>query len=539
MECEVEVAPQTGSKTEKSETPQNHMQSAAVLESTSGRLLARNAIWNIVGQTAPMLVAVYAIPRLIRGLGTARFGVLTIAWMVVGYFSFFDFGLGRALTKLVADKLGSKRENELPQLVWTSIGTIFFLGCIGTAVLLGGAHLLVYSILKVPEAARPETLWSFYILAFAIPIVTTSTGLRGVLEAHQEFALLTAIRIPLGMFTFGGPLLVLMFSQSMVAVVGALLAVRLITGVAHLVACFVKMPELRRGGHFEPACLRAVFHLGGWMTVSNLISPLLVFMDRFLIGAVLSVSAVAYYAIPFELISKLLVVPLAVAGPLFPAFAVNSVRQDHVRSSFMLRRAVKYIFLFVFPATVLAVSFAHQGLKLWLGESFAQNSAPVLQWLAIGVLINSLSVVAAALIQGYGRPDLAAKFHMLEFPLYAIGLWSMLKWHGVVGAAIAWTMRVTLDAVLLFAAAGWLARTPFPHWRRIATLVGGVAAILAASARALSPSVKVPFVTATLLLFAVGVWFWLSKQERTLIVRLGRSSDRYTDRSILSGFTNS
>ena len=49
-----------------------------------------------------MLVALVAIPILVDGLGTARFGILTLAWMVVGYFSLFDLGLGRALTKLTA-----------------------------------------------------------------------------------------------------------------------------------------------------------------------------------------------------------------------------------------------------------------------------------------------------------------------------------------------------------------------------------------------------------------------------------------------------
>jgi O-antigen/teichoic acid export membrane protein len=150
---------------------------------------------------------------------------------------------------------------------------------------------------------------------------------------------------------------------------------------------------------------------------------------------------------------------------LFPAFAVNSVQQDHARTILLLRRAVKYIFLAVFPITVLTVIFAYQGLKMWLGEAFAQHSASVLQWLAVGVLINCMSVVAAAVVQGYGRPDIAAKFHMLEMPLYVIVLWPMLHWYGIVGAAIAWTMRVTLDFVLLFTAAAHLAHHSFPSWR--------------------------------------------------------------------------
>src|SRR5690348_387114 len=81
--------------------------SPAVASLTRSSLLARNTGWNLFGQFAPMVVAVFVIPRIIRALGTDRFGALSIAWMVVGYFSLFDLGLGRALTNLVAQKLAT------------------------------------------------------------------------------------------------------------------------------------------------------------------------------------------------------------------------------------------------------------------------------------------------------------------------------------------------------------------------------------------------------------------------------------------------
>src|SRR5947207_611833 len=103
---------------------------------TSGRLLARNTVWNLVGSGAPMLVAVFCIPILIRGLGTDRFGVLTLAWALVGYASLFDLGLGRALTQLVARKLGAGEEREIPSLAWTSLLLMLLLGFAGTAAVL-------------------------------------------------------------------------------------------------------------------------------------------------------------------------------------------------------------------------------------------------------------------------------------------------------------------------------------------------------------------------------------------------------------------
>src|SRR5579859_2241766 len=88
---------------------------------TSGRLLARNAVWNLLGSGAPMVVAVVCIPILIRGLGKERFGVLTLAWILISYAGLFDLGLGRALTQLVARKLGARDEREIPALAWTSL----------------------------------------------------------------------------------------------------------------------------------------------------------------------------------------------------------------------------------------------------------------------------------------------------------------------------------------------------------------------------------------------------------------------------------
>jgi O-antigen/teichoic acid export membrane protein len=69
----------------------------------SGRLLARDVIWNFGGMAVPMLVGIFVIPLLIEGYGKERFGLLAIIWMGVGYFSLFDMGFGRALTKLLSD----------------------------------------------------------------------------------------------------------------------------------------------------------------------------------------------------------------------------------------------------------------------------------------------------------------------------------------------------------------------------------------------------------------------------------------------------
>ena len=426
------------------ETAKNHNQHL-----TSGHLLARNTIWNLLGNGTPMIVAVACIPILIRGLGKERFGVLTLAWALIGYASLFDLGLGRALTQLVARKLGGGEEREVPRLAWTSLLLMLLLGFAGTGCILLASPWLVHSALNVTDALETETLQSFRLLGLSIPFVITTAGLRGLLEAHQRFGLINALRIPMGLFTFAGPLLVLPFSKSVVPVVATLVAGRIAAWAAHLLVCLRVVPELGRSIIWERAAVGPLLRFGGWMTVTNVVGPLMVTLDRFLIGALASMTAVAYYATPYEVVTKFWLIPGALVGVMFPAFSTSSVH-DRNRMAILFGRSVKYLLVVLFPLVLLVVVLAQDGLKLWLGAEFAQNSVHVVQWLAIGVFINSLAQVPFVLLQGIGKPDLTAKLHLIELPGYLVALYWLIKAYGIEGAAIAWTARVSVDALVLF-----------------------------------------------------------------------------------------
>ncbi len=482
---------------------------------TSGDLLARNTLYNLIGQGAPILVALFAIPLLINGLGTERFGVLTLAWMVIGYFSLFDLGLGRALTKMVAEKLGAGREQEIPALVWTTLFLMILLGLVGTLVVSLLSPWLVRDALKIPEALQSETLHAFYLLALSVPVVISTAGLRGVLEAQQRFELINAVRIPMGVFTFLGPLLVLPFSQSLFPVVAVLVAGRLLAWLVHLLLCFYVMPALRHGIVLQRVLTGPLIRFGSWMTVTNIVGPLMVYLDRFLIGAMISVTAVAYYATPYEVVTKLWLIPGALVGVLFPAFAASFV-QDRNRTALIFGRGVKYVFLSLFPIILLIVTLAHEGLDLWLGAEFAQNSTRVLQWLAVGVFINSLAQIPFALIQGAGRPDLTAKLHLIELPFYLLAVWWLISAYGIEGAAIAWVARVVVDTLILFGMAQRFLSSSVSIIQFVAFTMGALLLILTSVVLPMGMALKGPFLSLTLIAFVLVAWLLiLAPEERS------------------------
>ena len=240
------------------------------------------------------------------------------------------------------------------------------------------------------------------------------------------------LRIPLGIFAFAGPLLVLPFSKTLPPVVGILVLGRL---AAHGWRTWFSASRFRRccaiGFLWHRPAVLPLMKFGGWMTVTNVIGLLMVTLDRFVIGALLaSVAAVAYYATPYEAITKLWIVPSSIVAVVFPAFSASLIGHPE-RASLLYDRSVKYVLVALFPIVLVVMLFAPEILNLWLGADFAAHSSTVLRWLAIGVFINSLALVPATLIQGSGRPDATAKVHALELPLYLLALWLLIRGHGI------------------------------------------------------------------------------------------------------------
>jgi O-antigen/teichoic acid export membrane protein len=476
--------------------------------------LSRNVLWNFTGQVAPLFAAVFSIPLLIKGMGLDRFGLLTLAWMVIGYFSLFDFGLGRALIKLVSEKLGEGRSAQIPELIWTALFLMAFLGIAGGVLMFVLCGWLVTGALKIPAALQGEALGAFRLLAWSIPIVILTTGFRGILEAYRRFDLVNIVRLPLGVLTFIAPLGVLPFSRRLDVVVLVLLAVRLLICVIQAALCERVMPGLWRKISFSSHLVGPMLGFGGWMTVTNIVSPVMVYMDRFFIGSVLGLAAVAYYVTPYEIITKLLVIPGALVGVLFPMFSA-SLAGDRAQATELFRRSVRWVFLALYPLVLVTTIFADDGLRLWLSVDFSGNGAAVLQWLAAGVLINSLAFIPFAFVQGAGRPDLTAKLHLAELPIYLLLLWLFMHQWGIVGAAAAWTLRVAIDAAALFTLSLWFDGELKSFIKRDSVILALALVVLAVGCLPSGLPTKLVFTAVVLTSFSFVAWHrLLSGDER-------------------------
>jgi O-antigen/teichoic acid export membrane protein len=412
-------------------------------------LLKRNTLWNLFGAGAPFLLGIATIPYLIRHIGVERFGVLTIVWALIGYFSLFDFGLGRALTQQVATNRASGRTEELSSLVKTGLSFILATGIFGGLLLALCSNHLGMKWLNVNTLFQVDTVNSLLIASAGIPLTTLSIGFKGILEAYEDFRSVNVLRFFLGIANFGFPVLsVVLFGPSLPIIVASLVTARLLTLVAHLFLVNKKLPSVWMKVCCDRKKMGGLLSFGAWMTVSNVVGPLMVVADRFIISSVLGASLVAYYTVPVDFLVRILIIPGALATALFPRLTslifvdVNSARDTYMKS-------LKVTVFTMLPICFCIVLGSYWGLCFWLGEEFALHSWKVTSILSVGLFFNGLAQIPFAAIHAAGKAKATAVLHLGEFLFYLPLLFISLRYFGLTGAAISWVIRCFVDFIML------------------------------------------------------------------------------------------
>jgi O-antigen/teichoic acid export membrane protein len=193
---------------------------------------------------------------------------------------------------------------------------------------------------------------------------------------------------------------------------------------------------------------KELLSFGAWMTLSNMIGPIMVVADRFIISFALGAAWVAYYTVPADLLFYVLFIPSALSVALFPKFAFMS-QNDVVAMRSMYMRSVKVVAAVMLVFSVFVMCFAYPGLVWWLGKSFAEKSYQIVMILALGLFFNGIAQIPFAIVQASGGVKKIAKMHCVECVFYVPVLFILLKSWGVLGAAVAWSIRVTCDFVVL------------------------------------------------------------------------------------------
>lgn len=411
--------------------------------------LLRNSAYSLFATALPTLLSIATLPLFVSTIGAERYGILAIAWIVLGYFGAADFGLGRAITQRISAMRGQSA-TAMARAVWSALISMLAFGLAGGLMVFISARWYFGGPFEVGLSLRGEILAAVWILALCNPIMAVSGVLSGALIGLERFRLVSVCNVlsNSGLLLF--PLAVAYFvSTELSALILASLSARLLGAI--LLAAGVWRTFL--SGHkvrFSPSEFRRLANFGAWVMVTALIGPFMVFADRFVIGAVQNAAAVAAYAIPFQIASRTQMFPLAVAQALFPRFASEAAEASYSRCR---EYAVFFGQMFA-PLIIGLICLAAPLLALWLEDALDPRSILVAQFVLAGFWINAVAQVPYGFIQARGNPRFTALVHVAELPFYLLLLFVLGTQYGLAGYAAAFAIRCAADCVILCRKAG-------------------------------------------------------------------------------------
>ena len=404
--------------------------------------LAKNSLYNILGFAIPTLFAIPSLGILGRILGLESFGLFTLAFAVVGYASIFDGGITRAVIR----EISVFRDDLVEQvkIISTSSFVVLILSILASLLLYFGAESLTV-FLNVSVTKFEQVVKSFKLLSLVIPFFLLSQIWIAFLEGHERFINLNIQRVLGGIVMSTMPVVLCLIEPTIFHAIVGLVIGRIISFLIALFACRKIIFQSKIS--FDKVVFRRLMTFGGWVTISNIISPIMVYFDRFITSNIVGASNVALYSAPAEGVGKASNLPFALARALFPRLSYIT---DEKEKRELERQSYLYITLVCLPVAFIGFWFAPELMKLWMGDKFGGLDAQVLRVLLIGFYLNALALIPFSLLQAKGNSRATALIHLFEVIPYLGLLYFMTSSYGIIGTAIAWSTRMLVDLIALF-----------------------------------------------------------------------------------------
>lgn len=417
-------------------------------------------LWNFFGLSIPLIIAILTVPKLLELIGAEGFGLLTLAWGLIGYAGVLDLGIGRATTQYISTLRGEGNHNQIPDVLASALRMTAITGTVGMIIIILAASSGVHLLIKVESTSATELGVSLLLLAIALPAQAISATYRGVNEAFLNFRKISTLRIVLGTANFGLPFFIALYTTQLHFLVSSIVISRIIALLfyRHYAHECLLINKIKNHGRYSPIYSKKLFTFGGWVTVSSILNPIFSQTDRFLISAIISSTAITYYVIPYEVVTQSLIIVGAITSVIFPVLS-QSLKSDPYLAEKLFKKWLINVSAIMGISTLILCYILPDLLYIWLKQPISDESITSGRILCVGVFFNSIGSMYFTLLHAKGNTRITAIFHIIETPIFIVTLFTLLQSIGIIGAAIAWSLRMFIDLLLLIYASKKLTKT--------------------------------------------------------------------------------
>ncbi len=355
-----------------------------------------NSISNYIRTVVGMAVGLLTFRMLYQALNKEQFGFWSLLWSVFGYGILLDFGFGFAAQKRVAElsvkQDWAKLSRVLSTILFFYTGVAVFIALI---VLVGSTHIVGWFGVSPQNAEEfRRILVVFFVgIGIAFPMGIFPEILRGQQRIRLVNNLISAaLVLRLGLIACA-----VWYKWSFMAVMFIALVFALIPDCLAALLALRWMPAVRLSPRlFSPALMRETMSFSIFAYLGTATNIVLGKTDQLVLGATLSISAVALYQAGAKIAEVFSQFTRQVQDTLSPAAAHLHAIGDRAALSDLLVNSMRWSVLIATPLYLLCAFYLDELLQLLTGDRLIARETylvgqVLLLWFYTTILTHSVS----------------------------------------------------------------------------------------------------------------------------------------------------
>jgi O-antigen/teichoic acid export membrane protein len=373
------------------------------------------------GSKVVMLVAGVVLARI---LGPEDLGIYTLL-LAIGTLasSLSAFGVPQGTTKFLAEK--NEEASTVPS---NALFVLTILSLFACFLLLAGTTWIAEGIYKTPALAMYIPIVALFVLANnGNQLLMAILQGAGAIRWHNMFTVFTSL------LCLGG----IVVGASFAGLTGAMWANALylfaaVSVISVVLSRLPDMPPMRLSiGTLSMPAFRRFFNYGMLLTAGGVFAHFAQWYAPTLLVKYHSYGALGLFRVANLLSSNLMMIPMAIAVPLFPSISFSHIN-DKTRFVSLAKDSFRLVTMTTLPLSLTLSLFSEEILGVLFGEEYAVGWQLLFLMSTAGFMM-AINSNAGSLFFGSGDMASSLMLNGLWGIVFTLGAWLLIPKYGVVG----------------------------------------------------------------------------------------------------------
>ena len=415
--------------------------------------LKSNISYSLIFKGLSVLTTLALVPITLNFVNKDQYGLWLVLSSIIGWFNFFDIGLGNGLKTKLTESLTDRDFVKARKYVSTTYLLLFCIS-LGLFLLFIVCQFFIrwQDILNAHFMTERELKKVAFVIFFSFTFQFVLNTIITVAASNQNTIVGSVINFLINCLS-----LLVIFLLTVYVRNGSLEMLALPMALSPVIILFTANFFLFKGRYksiapsysfFDSTLLKDIFQLGWKFFIIQLGLILVYNIDNLIITQLFGPEAVTTYNISYRYFSVITMLSGIVMAPLWTAFGEAYRIQDHN----WIQETIKKMHFLVLGLGILAclmAIFSRFAYKIWLGSDIA--SPIFLSWvLALYTVLNSFRTIYIYYLNGLGiislQVILVVSVGILNIPL---GIF-LGNWIGLSGVVLATLILSLMSAVIEF-----------------------------------------------------------------------------------------